>query len=490
MDDRQPVNGQGGIRQFVIELWRQIWLTDQRAVQVVTAMAAMLASAFIGAVYAFFPFVSVYPILFWLLSVGVCFGMLYPVKGPGWTRDNRLWLGLAGLLFISFLLRVIKLNSFPPGFHADESGTVDFALRHVFHPEIPGETINPFRTGTDSQPVLYAYVLYASMRMAGYTFAGARLSSVIAGALAVPAVFMLVNELAGRRMAWLSAILMAVYHYHIHWSRIALNNIWGTLLMPLALGFFLFGWRKGWAGGALVAGLCLGLSAYFYAGGYVVIFLMFILIWQTWRQTKNRLSLGIYAGKMLVQALVVALPLMAYASLFPDSFLDRSRVIAAWKPLAIEVTVGKPDAYWDFFVFQLIHSFGAYNFYSDVSGFYAPDIPFLIGVASLLFLLGFVWALYKKQFFPVTWVALVTVLGGFMVVGPPASSHYIAVIPAICWLAAIPLDWLFENKHPYWAYFLLAAIILLDLYFYFVVYAAHPSGDLTVPFPLVEPYTY
>lgn len=480
----------GGIKKYFAELWRNLWLTEHRAAQVLVATVSILVSTGIGAAFADTPFINNYQIMFWILAVLVCFAMLYPARGLRLMQFNRTAMALAALVAASFFLRVINLQYFPPGYHVDEAGTIDFSLRHAFNPLNQEETVNPLRTGSDSQPVLYAYVVRLSVALFGFTIAGARLSSVIAGTLAVLAVFFMVNELVGRRVAWLAAILMAVYHYHIHWSRIVLNNIWVTLFLPLTIGFFLYGWRKGWAGGAVWAGLCLGLTAYFYAGGYILIFLLPILIWRTWKQVDDHISLSIYTGKMFALALVVAAPLIVFALLFPDQFLDRSRIIYGWKPLAIQATIGDPTAYWEHFKYQFTRSFGAYNFFPDTAGFYAPRIPFLIGVASILFPLGIAWSIFKRQYFPVLWILIVTFTGGFMLVATPATSHFIGVIPVICWMVATPLNWLIETRRPFWAYLLLALIIALDLYFYFVVYPTHPSRDLVLPFPQVEPYNY
>jgi hypothetical protein len=175
-----------GARFFLAELWRTLWSTEQRKVQILVAGVAMLASASIGAVYADMPFIDIYPIILWLLSIGICFGMLYPARGPRLMRFDRAWIWLAMLFVVALFLRVLNLKNLPPGFHIDETGTADFALRHVFHPSIPGQTINPFRTGTDSQPVLYSYLLFFTMKLAGFTVVGARLSSVLAGGVGCP----------------------------------------------------------------------------------------------------------------------------------------------------------------------------------------------------------------------------------------------------------------------------------------------------------------
>lgn len=482
---------------FVKQLWKALWLTDDRVLQVLVSLISIFLSITVGFLYAKDIAVTTTPILLWLSVVVICFAILYPFDRQSGFHFNRMWVGFTGLLLAAFFLRVITLSNFPVGFHVDEAGGADFSLQHVFNPINPGETISPFRTASYSQPSLYYYFLRLSLSIFGLTIPGARMSSVLVGTLAVGATFLMVNELDGRRTAWLAAILMTAYHYHIHWSRMALNNVWVTLFVPATLAFFMIGWRKNWSGGAVLAGLSLGLTAYFYSGGYIVIPLLFILIVRTWKQTNDHLTLTVYLGRMFVPALVVAAPLIIFAFLFPDFFFDRSREVFAWSSENIQSFSGDTsmyqasdgvNIYLAYFIYQLTHSLGAYNFFLEIPTFYFPHIPFLIGFASPLFLLGIAWTIYKKQYFPAIWVLIVTILGGFLLSAPPASSHFISVIPAICWLVAVPINLLFENRRAPWAYLILISILSLDIYFYFVTYKAHPSSNLDVPFPIVEPY--
>jgi 4-amino-4-deoxy-L-arabinose transferase-like glycosyltransferase len=476
------------VRAFLAELWKNLWLNEHRAFQVVTAIASIGGSIFIGIVYAGQIGIPVYPIVLWLVEIVICSLVLYPFHRKNEFRPSPIWSRLLALLVAAFLLRGIGLATLPPGFHTDEHGTAYFVQNQVFNPQNTGKTVNPFMLDSNNQPAFYDYVWRLSIGLFGFTISGARMASAIAGTLAVLAVFFMVHEMAGRRQAWLTAILMAVYHYHIHWSRIALNNIWVTFLLPLTIALFLRGWHKRWSGYAVLAGLCLGFTAYFYAGGYFILIILPFLAWQEWKKTTDHASLAIYYGKMLAVAMVVAAPLIAYAVRLPDQFLLRTRDIIAWKAGYAQATLGPSTTAWDILLFQFGRSFGAYNYYTDITGFYRPEIPFLIGFASAVFLWGVAWAIYKKQYFPLAWLALVTVLGGMMSAGTPGSSHFIGAIPAICWLAAIPLDWLIGNGRSHWAYALLAIIIVTDLVFYFVIYQSHPSLDLTLEFPLIESY--
>ena len=171
-------------REFLARLWAYLWQTDRGAVQILVGAATLLASVTIGLCYADEPFVTVYVILLWLYSVGICFAVLYPAERPALPHFDRTWLGLIVLLAFAFFLRYVNLQNFPPGFHTDENGMVDGVLRHVFNPLNGQLTLNPFRTGGDSHPILYYYVFRLGIWLGGFSLAGARLSSVVAGSLA------------------------------------------------------------------------------------------------------------------------------------------------------------------------------------------------------------------------------------------------------------------------------------------------------------------
>lgn len=466
-----------------MNVWQNFWKNKTNLKQAFLVCISIFISAWIGFQYASEAFIGYLPILLWLFAIFLCFTALYPERQATLfqLKWNMTWVGLFFLIIIAVEIRLFNLPHLPVGFHPDEAGYLDFALIHIPNSDDPYLTINPFRTGQYSQPVLYNYILRLNTSLFGMNIPATRSSSVLIGALAVASVFLMVNELAGRRMAWISALLMTTYHYHVHWSRLALSNIWVTFLVPLTVGLFLFGWRKNNDKGALLAGLALGLSAYVYSGGYFVIFLLIILFIQFWRQTDRRSDLIRYTIKMIALALVVALPLIIFAYLFPNFFFDRITLVRGWTAELIKPT------FLGYLISQLKFSFGGYNFYPEVSGFYLTYTPFLFGFASILFLVGIPIAFRQKQYLLLFWICIVTILGGVMLDGTPATSHFIGVIPAICWMVAIPIDKLFEKEQPKWAYILLILILLLDLFFYFYLYASSPSPDLDVPFPIIEP---
>ena len=159
-----------------------------------------------------------------------------------------------------------------PGLHVDELGVADFAMRQVFFS--PYETINPFITGPESHPVLFHYIVAGFIKLFGPHIFSLRLQTALVGTLGVLATYLMVRAFSGKQTALFAALLMVTYHYHVHWSRISLNNIWDTLWVPLMLGPFLWGWRKRWSGGAALSGLAVGLSQYFYPGSKIGLVLL------------------------------------------------------------------------------------------------------------------------------------------------------------------------------------------------------------------------
>lgn len=475
--------------QFIARLWDHLWSTKQRARQVGIAGIAITISLWIGFRYAEDVFVSLLPIIVWVYLMILCCLALYPNHQRALIQIslNLSWLGLLLLLGVAILLRGFHLSSLPPGLHPDEAGYIDFALLHIPSIEYSWLYINPFRTGLDSQPILYSYVLWLNTLLFGSSILAVKISSVLIGTLSVAGAFLMMKEITGnRRLAWLMAILMAFYHYHIHWSRLALSNIWTNFFLCFTIGLFLLGWRKRHSGGAVLAGVCLGLTTYVYSGGYFVVILLAILFLQLWHKTTERLGLTIYSAKMVAIATVIAAPLIVFAFRVPEFFFGRANMIRGWTPPAIlAYSQGAEMSYLDYAIHQFQYSFGAYNFFPEVTGFYQPGIPFLIGFASILFMVGIVLAFKKTHSIALVWILIVTFMGGILLDGTPGSTHFIGAIPAICWLVALPIDKLFESGNHRLAYAILAVIIFTDLYFYFVVYAGTPSPDLSLSFPIV-----
>ena len=415
----------------------------------------------------------------WIACVLVSLFALLPIARPQARFDRRdRW--LLGVVALAGLLRVIRLETIPGGFHVDEWGAADFALRYVVPPI--ERTISPFVTGHSAQHALYFYLARASLAVFGERIAGLRMSSVLAGSLAVVATFALVSLLHNRKAAYLSAVLMATYHFHIHWSRIGLNNIWDTLWVPLILALYVWGWKRDRHAGATLAGLALGVSQYFYAGSRIGIFLLGYLVIRLWRSDRDDTRLVTHTGRLIGMAAVVAGPLAVFAALNPEIFFNRLTSGLLWDPFATELARTAPG-FLPSVPQQFIWTLLSFTAIPEGAGFYRPGVPLVIGLGVPLLLAGVFWQIHRKEPLPVFWLALTMFFGGFLLEALPASNHYAVAIPAICWLIASPLEALISLGRPRWALLALAIIVATDLYFYFGIYAQAPSLDFVHVFP-------
>ena len=480
---RQTAPAVAETRSWLALLADEIRSDKAKTRQVAVAAIGVLITTWLGYAYARTIRVEGWQLWVWAACVIAVVAALMPRSRPA-LRIDKTWIVLLAVSLAALLLRATSLETVPGGLHVDELGVAGFALRHVYPPG-GGGTHNPFITASVSQPALFHYLIRLSLTLAGNSITGLRISSAIAGALAVCATYAVVAVLRDRRTALLGAALMAAYHYHVHWSRLGLNNIWDTLWAPLMLAAFAWGWRQRWSGGAVLAGIAVGLSQYFYAGGRIGLLLLALLIFQLWRRDRDRQRLIVHTGKLLATAAVIAAPLAMFALRDPDNFFLRAREVYGWTPAEIRLVTGDPSRVGDFFWHQLTRSIGAYTAFPDTTGFYGPGVPLLIGLAAPLFVLGGAWSIYKRQFMPVVWVLLTALLGGFLLASAPGSSHYVVSIPAICWLVATPLSALIETRRRRLialGLIGLSIIVVTDLYFYFGVYVPRGPVDLRFPF--------
>ena len=462
-------------------IWREVVQpNEQHKMQVIVGLTGALLSVSIGYSYARAIWVAGWQLWTWFVVVVVVVLALLPLK-----EFPRLQLTDAKLLLlitaIAFVLRLFALDQLPAGLHGDERIVAEFAVRHAF-PADQADTLNPFRTGALSQPALYHYLIRLTIALFGYSFYGVRISSAIAGSLAIAATYAIVYLIQDRRTAIFTAIIMTTYHYHVHWSRLVLNNIWDTLWVPAVLLFFVWGWRHSWSGGAVLSGLALGLSQYFYSGNKISFFLLPFVIIFLYRQERDQRRLLIHASKLLVIFVTVAAPITIFALIEPNVYFYRSREVFGWQSSAVITAVGDYDL-WRYLGYQLWHNLGAFTTLPEITGFYRPHVPFLIGLAAPLFLIGFFWSMWQRQFLPVLWILLTVFFGGIMLNGSPSSSHYVVSIPAICWLTAVPLAWLGQRGRWRLAFFLLTIVVVTDLIFYFAIFAQRAPGDLSQSLP-------
>lgn len=196
--------------------------------------------------------------LAWLLAIGAAVGGGY--RRQAWAAIPRWEMGLALLLAsAALLLRGLGLEELPATLSGDEGSAGLDAVRFAH-----GEANNLLGLGWFSFPAFYFAFQGAAVSLLGNTVTALRITSALGGALTVFALYWLARSLFGRATALMAATYLAGSHYHVHFSRIGLQNIWDGFFLVVVLWGVWSGWKEGRRLPLLIAGLALGLGHYFY----------------------------------------------------------------------------------------------------------------------------------------------------------------------------------------------------------------------------------
>lgn len=438
--------------------------------------------------------------LFWLWLLGLI-GFLLPFVPPftfgeakarlgHWLRENRVELaGVAALLLAALAVRAFDLEHIPANLGGDE-GVQGMAALELLGPPLG----NPFSTGWFAVPTMSFLWYGVGMRLFGESVAGLRALSALVGTFTVLTTFLLARELWGRRVGWLAATALACSHFHIHFSRLASNQIMDGLFATLALWLLVRGLRPERAEGLrsrrplyfALSGAVTGLGWYGYFGARLVgIVVALYLAWRLVAEYRFLNRYGYSLLLLLVAALIVAAPLLLHFAQHPDRMTSRLEQVSifasGWLEREQEIT-GRSGA--SLLLEQFWKSVSAFNYTLDPTFWYRSSIPLLDFASGALFVLGMVWLAVKYRWpangLLLAWFWSALIIGWVMTENPPSSMRMTGLAPALSILVALGLDWLtrlasrvlrftFDTLR-LTLYVLLVLIAFLNLRYYFAVY--------------------
>jgi hypothetical protein len=363
-------------------------------------------------------------------------GLLLATGLAGWHPAHRLsaptWIA-AAIGLVALGLRLVALDRIPTIFSGNEAGVGLSALEFV-----RGTRSNLFDLGWWSFPSLYFCLQSWPLRLLGASVFGIRFSSSLIGALTVVATYAYARRAFGRATGLLSAAFLAFSGFHIHFSRLGLNNIWESLLAVLLAGGLVYAWKTPDPRRFLIPGLVLGLAQYFYVGGRM--FLVLVPVWVILACSDRRHPMGkrlSLAGYTLWAAAIAALPLTLFYLQHPDAFIAPWRRVGLFSYWWDVQTVLYGDPGWWVLGEQLIKaplgfvSAGLTEFYSG---------PLLTPLAAGLFVAGAVQVLRTLKDPAGLWMGLW--LAGTMATvalsaNPPAAQRYAGAAAAAAILVAL-----------------------------------------------------
>jgi hypothetical protein len=375
----------------------------------------------------------------WIISI-------FLILAGGWQRGGlnlavlqKTLLISLGFVALGYLVRGFTPEYFPLNFYENEAscGLIGLDI-------LAGKFNNPFTMGWASFPGLYFFIQAGSISIFGNTVAALRIPSIIAGSLAVGATYLTGHAMYGKRVGLLTALLVAGFQIHIHFSRIGLNNIWDGMFYIAVIGAVWYAWERENRNAFLLAGFGLGISQYFYVTSHTLLILIpvwLVVVSLRDRERFKRLLPGIVL--MLLVTLVVFLPLAWYYIRYPIQFFaPMERVYVFGKsfepisqsnsPLLLQIILEKIWA-------------GAQSFtYLPITNAWFPSgTPFLRAPLAELFLAGLVFLIFNLRESRNILVGMCLIIfifiGGFSE-NPPASQRYVAVIPVCLMVIAYSLN--------------------------------------------------
>ncbi|HET9905766.1 MAG TPA: glycosyltransferase family 39 protein, partial [Anaerolineales bacterium] len=235
-------------------------------------------------------------------------------------RTNRKEIAILFLiLFIAFLLRTVSLTSHPYPWSGDEA-SIGMEARRIIH----GEITNYFDTGWSSQSNWSFFPTAVSEIVFGQNILAVRLTSVLAGILAVLFTYLTARVLFNPTIGLIAAAFLATLPYHVHFSRIGVHNIVDSLMSSLLFWLIAKGLKEDDPRFYYTAGVVGGLSVYTYAGTRLVLILsaitfLFVILRQRGYLAVHWRHLTAFASGVILSMA----PQAAYFARHPDIFFGR-----------------------------------------------------------------------------------------------------------------------------------------------------------------------
>jgi len=288
---------------------------------------------------------------------------------------------ILAMMLIGTGILLYQIDDIPRGMTPDHAEKVFDLVRLE-----DGLTSTYFGANSGREP-LHFYLAYAISQFSGYNFLGLKLASVLYGILMLPTLYILGRQVNGKLTGLLTMAIGALSVWQIVHARSGFRA-WSAAVMAALLVLAL--WRAIHSGKRidfLWAGAALGVGQYTYTAFRMMPLLVVIALGL--RYLVDRRSWR----KLLVNALttfaiaaMIFMPLLSYWMHFPSAFWRRStNMIGADFAESLRLVIN-----------GLYESIMVFNFTTDpVQLNVIPDWPALGPTAGALFLMGFVYWLWR-----------------------------------------------------------------------------------------------
>lgn len=342
------------------------------------------------------------------------------------------FIALILVLVGAFLLRTISLSAHPYPWSGDEA-SIGIEARRILN----GEVTNFFDTGWSSQPNWSFVPAVITEVIFGQNILAIRLTSALAGTLAVLFVYLTARVLFNPTIGLIAGAFLATLPYHVHFSRLGVHNILDSLISAMIFWLIAKAIKDEDPRFYYTAGVVGGLSIYTYAGTRLalilgVITILFVIIRQRGYLFSHWKQLLLFAFGLILSIA----PQAAFFAQHPNIFLGRlgqeGILFNGWLARrALETGQSQLDILIDQFArttMVFIASPAPGNFFNS------PE-PYLTIIGSTLFLFGMAYALVHafetRYFILLVWFWAVVLFGGVLTLNPPANTRMLMTSPPV-----------------------------------------------------------
>ncbi len=445
-----------------------------RSVCVLIGILLTSLAAFLSVVYEVRDRLDYTPIvLIWIcgvatLIVGFAAGRTFALRT--WLKENRWELLVVVLITLgAAALRFIQLGQLPRVIDGDEGLIGQYVVVAKGNP-----LANPWSWFANIGG-LYRHSIGLAIKILGQTPFALRLLPALGGTLAIPALYLLARHLFGKRVAIFAAVLLAVSHAHIHFSRTtAVTYTQSTLFAGLEMYFFISGIGKRDPLRLAIGGVLLSVHFNTYLGAQVLI--AFLIVYTVIAALVNRSLLrGAWRTYSVfwLSFVIASLPQLAFILRHPEELAARLNQSGTFQGTWLTDEMARTGASAVQVLFERVaHAFLSLNHYPALD-FYGAFIPMLDVFTATLFVLGLLYALWHTRDYRYLllngWFWSLTIAVGLFSI-PPSSDSYrmLMTFPVVMLMAAIGLDLIVKAltapaRNPQVATIGLATLVLVSI---------------------------
>lgn len=326
------------------------------------------------------------------------------------------------ILFLSFSVRLWKIDQIPQGFFCDEAsiGYNAYSLLNTGKDEWQNSWPLFFKAFGEYKNPILIYSTIPFVAVFGLNEFSVRLPSVLFGVLTVLAVYFLTQKAFNRKTALWAALFLSISPWHIHISRISLEGLSPFLFFTTAGLYF---WLKE---KRIISVLLFSLAfySYFTARIFIPLLAVFIIVFDFKKLTENLKKTLLIS----LVCLITTMPILLHMILGPG--LARWQQVKADYPASTLI-----ERYADHFSIKFLFSKGDIDFPGQfITRHSIRGIGELYWFQLPILLIGFYYLLKKRKRFEskviLSWLFLYPLTDIFtQAVGPQATRSIIGIIP-------------------------------------------------------------